>query len=337
MNIISFIYLAFIFFTNKLIQKKKIFLSNTGFEHQSFINVSTPLTGGVYLLLPTIYLFSTNYYLFIYTYIILFFLGLLSDLKILDSAKKRFFIQIIIILSFTFVVQLEVIPTKIVFFDNLIENTYGSFIFTTFCLMILINGSNFIDGLNGLLLGYSLLIILTLFNLDLISLLNFSKEAFYCFILVVLFLFVLNMSNRLFLGDNGAYSLSFLIGFILIKIYNLNQTISPYFIILLIWYPCFENLFSIIRKILIKKNPLEPDTGHFHQKLFILFKKKFKLTNFKSNILSSLLILFLNFGIFYIASLKISHSIFQLTLLFLSVSFYLIIYLSINKLIKKNY
>ena len=145
------------------------------------------------------------------------------------------------------------------------------------------------------------------------------------------------MSNRLFLGDNGAYSLSFLIGFILIKIYNLNQTISPYFIILLIWYPCFENLFSIIRKILIKKNPLEPDTGHFHQKLFILLKKKYELTNFKSNILSSILILCFNFGIFYIASLKISHSIFQLTLLFLSISFYLIIYLLINELIKKDY
>ena len=104
---------------------------------------------------------------------------MLSDLKILDSAKKRFFIQIIIVLSFTFVVQLEVTPTKIIFFDNMIENTYWSFIFTTFCLMILINGSNFIDGLNGLLLGYSLLIILTLLNLDLIYLLNFSKEAFF--------------------------------------------------------------------------------------------------------------------------------------------------------------
>ena len=143
----SLIYLAFIFFSNKLIKKKKLFLSNTGFEHQSFINISTPLTGGVYLLFPAIYLFFVNHNLFIFTYIILFFLGLLSDLKILDSAKKRFFIQIIIVLSFTFVVQLEVTPTKIIFFDNMIENTYWSFIFTTFCLMILINGSNFIDGM----------------------------------------------------------------------------------------------------------------------------------------------------------------------------------------------
>ena len=66
----------------------------------------------------------------------------------------------------------------------MIENMMR-FIFTTFCLMILINGSNFIDGLNGLLLGYSLLIILlpikSWFNLLLIF-----QKLFY-FILVVFF------------------------------------------------------------------------------------------------------------------------------------------------------
>ena len=73
------------------------------------------------------------------------------------------------------------------------------------------------------------------------------------------------------MGDNGAYSLGFLIGFILIEIYNSNKEISPYFIVLLLWYPCFEILFSIIRKILFKINPLKPDTGHLHQKLFVFF------------------------------------------------------------------
>ena len=63
------------------------------------------------------------------------------------------------------------------------------------------------------------------------------------------------MFNQFFLGDSGAYFLSFFIGFILIEIYNANLKISPYFIILLLWYPCFENLFSIIRK-LLRKNLL---------------------------------------------------------------------------------
>ena len=40
---------------------------------------------------------------------------------------------------------------------------------SSFCLLILINGSNFIDGLNGLLISYSLIVIYKLGNLGLIN------------------------------------------------------------------------------------------------------------------------------------------------------------------------
>ncbi len=330
-----FIYLLLIFIINNLIFKKKIILSNTGFNHQSFANNSIPLTGGIFFLLPSIYLFSSGYFFFIITYSILFFLGLLSDLKIFESAKKRFLIQLLIILLFVIISKLEVTPTKITLVDNLIHNTYWSYFFTTFCLMILINGSNFIDGLNGLFLGYFCLIIFILFKLDLIYLINFSNTDFLYFIIIAFFLLILNFSNKLFLGDNGAYSLSFLLGFLLIKIYNYNPNISPYFIILLLWYPCFENLFSIIRKLINKKNPLEPDTEHLHQKIYLLCKKKFNISNLRSNILSSLIILFFNFLIFYISSKAVSHTFFQLSLLSVSVIFYLSIYTLINHQIRK--
>ena len=205
-------------------------------------------------------------------YILLFLLGLLSDLKIFESAKKRFLIQLIIILLFVTLSKLQVTPTKIDFLDDLIGNTYWSYLFTAFCLMILINGSNFIDGLNGLLLGYFSLIIIFLFNLDLIYSMGFSETVIRSYFIVIFFILLLNFFNQLFLGDSGAYSISFLVGFLLIEIYNNNQNISPYFIIVLLWYPCFENLFSIIRKNFRKKNPLEPDK-HFHQKLFIFLSK----------------------------------------------------------------
>ncbi len=331
------IYIVFIFFLNIIIKKKKLILSNTGFKHQSYTNIPTPLTGGIFILLPTFYLFLPTYYLFVCTFSLLFFLGLLSDLNIFESAKKRFLIQSIIILLFTFISELEVTPTKILFFDNLITNTYWSFLFTTFCLMILINGSNFIDGLNGLLLGYFFLVILILFKLDLIYSLYFLEKNFFYFCLAFLFVLILNVNNKLFLGDNGAYSLSFLIGFLLIEIYNSNQFISPYFIILLLWYPCFENLFSIIRKIIKGKNPLEPDTEHLHQKLFIYFKSKLKINNLKSNVLTSSLIIFFNLLIFYFASMAISHTIYQLCLIAISITIYLVSYIVIHKILIKNY
>ncbi len=333
--IIVTIYLFLIFLANFLINKYQLILSNSGQNHQSFVNKSIPLTGGLFLLLPVINLFLQNYPFFLFVFFALFILGLLSDLNILVSPKKRFFLQFIFILFFSIFSQLEVTPTKIVFFDNLIKDNFLGYIFTTFCLMILINGSNFIDGLNGLLLGYFSLIILLLLKLDILNYLNLSQENYIYLIFVILFLLTLNFFNKLFLGDSGAYSLSFLIGFILIKTYSTNQFISPYFIILLLWYPCFENLFSIIRKIFFKKrNPLEPDTEHLHQKLFTYCKVKFKISNLKSNILSSLIILFFNLFIFYFASKAISHTIYQLSLLVISVITYLTTYLLIHKIVK---
>lgn len=336
MIILSF-YIILIFSLNLVIKKYKLILSNTGLEHQSFVNNSIPLTGGIFSLLPALYLFLPNYNLFCYIFILLFILGLLSDLNILISPKKRFFLQLLLVIFFTTVYKFEVTPTKIIFFDNIIQNNYWGYIFTAFCLMILINGSNFIDGLNGLLIGYISLIILFLIKLDLFSSLNFFDNKYIYFIIIFLFILFLNFFNQLFLGDSGAYSLSFLIGFVLIEIYNLNQNISPYFIILLLWYPCFENLFSILRKIFYKKNnPLKPDTEHLHQKLFIYCKKKFDLTDLKSNIFSSLILLSFNALVFYLASKEISHTIYQLSLIGISVITYLIVYFVLHKIIMMN-
>ncbi len=320
-----------------MIDKYKLILSNSGLAHQSYVNNSVPLTGGIFCVVPTFYLFLPGYSFFIYCFILLFILGLLSDLNILTSPKKRFFLQSIIILIFSITSELQVTPTKINFFDNIIQNNVLGYIFTTFCLMILVNGSNFIDGLNGLLLGYFLLILFFLLKLDLIIFLDLTNEKYINFILVTFFLLILNLLNKLFLGDSGAYSLSLLIGFILIKIYNSSETISPYFIIMLLWYPCFENLFSIIRKTYYrKKNPLEPDTEHFHQKLFTYCRIKFKMSDLKSNILTSLIILLLNLIIFYFASKAISNTIYQITLISVSIFTYLIFYFIIHKTLKKR-
>ena len=336
--IILLVYLISIFLINLTISRYQIILSNSGLKHQSFVNKSVPLTGGFFFLLPSLYLFLPDYFFFSCIFIALFILGLLSDLNILNSPKKRFLLQCILVLFFSFVSKLEVTPTKIVFLDNFIDNNFWGYIFTSFCLMILINGSNFIDGLNGLLLGYFSLIILLIFKLDLLSSLNFIEERQTYFILVIIFILFLNFFNKLFLGDSGAYSLSFLIGFLLIKIYNFNQDISPYFIILLLWYPCFENLFSILRKIYYKKNnPLEPDTEHLHQKLFVFCKIKFKINNLNSNILSSLIIIFFNLLIFYFASKEISHTVYQVCLIGFAISTYLITYFIIYKITKENH
>ncbi len=143
----------------------------------------------------------------------------------------------------------------------------------------------------------------------------------------------MNMFNQLFLGDNGSYSLSFIIGILLINVYNFNDHITPYFIIVLLWYPCFENLFSIIRKLISNKNPLKPDNGHLHYHLYSVIKKGFKLSKIYSNNFASILINIFNFVIFYVASLNIYHTSYQLSILTFSIIFYIIIYFILKKIV----
>ena len=55
--------------------------------------------------------------------------------------------------------------------------------------------------------------------------------------------------NKLYLGDSGSYLLGLLFAIYLIDTYQINDSMSSLFIISLLWYPAFENLFSILRKI----------------------------------------------------------------------------------------
>jgi UDP-N-acetylmuramyl pentapeptide phosphotransferase/UDP-N-acetylglucosamine-1-phosphate transferase len=327
-------YLIIIYFINNFFSKKKILESNTGSKHQSFANNSVPLSGGILIFFPVLNLLIYEQPLIGIIFFLLFFLGIYSDLNILSSPKKRFLIQIIIILIFVFFSKLSVLPTRIEFIDNIFSYPILNYLFTAFCLMVLINGSNFIDGLNGILIGYFLIVMFFIYNLSLLDFSDLSnfKELF--ILITVLFLIVMNFFNKLFLGDNGAYSLSFLMGVLLINIYNLNQNISPYFIILLLWYPCFENLFSIIRKFIEKKNPLKPDNNHLHQLIYLLIKKKYKLNNLKSNNISSLIIITYNFAILYAASWNIYYTKHQLMVLSISIFLYLIIFFNLRNILK---
>ena len=95
-----------------------------------------------------------------------------------------------------------------------------------------------------------------------------SDQSINLIILILLLLLLLNIFNILMLGDSGAYLLGFFIGFLIISSHRSNPDISPYFFISLIWYPCFENLFSILRKLNREFSPLKPDSKHLHQLVF---------------------------------------------------------------------
>ncbi len=335
--IFFYIYLFFIICFSFFLKKKGLFLNYSGESHQSFSNYENiPLSGGFFLIFPIIYFYLDNL-IFISFLTLIFLIGFFSDQKILVSPKKRFFFQLICIISFVVITDLKIITSRVDFIDTILSNWVFAYFFSSFCLLILINGSNFIDGLNGLLISYSLIVIFTLKNLGLISDLVIFDQYFYLIISVLLLILILNSLNVLMIGDSGAYLLGFFLGFLIISSHIKNLNISPYFYISLIWYPCFENLFSIIRKLNKRYSPLNPDSKHLHQLIFFFVKKKLSLSVIFSNNLSSAILILFNFLIIYICSLKPSSTIYQVNFIIFSIFLYVLSYILLNKFYKLNF
>ncbi len=332
------LFVPLIFLLNYFIKKKKLIKNLSGDKHQYYIaDKYIPLSGGLFFfILIFIYLFSKNNIFLIFIFIFLS-IGILGDIKKLISPKKRLLIQILSCLSFIVIYELKITDTRIDIFNELLEINYVSYIFTLFCILILINGSNFIDGLNGLLIGYLSIVLFVIFNLSETENLFIFYENFNLFFLCLLFLLLMNFFNQLFLGDGGSYSIGFFLAVLLIDIYTNNvYKISPYFIILLLWYPCFENLFSIVRKSKRNFSPTEPDNDHLHHLLFNFLSRKFN-SNKKiyANNTSSITINIYNLIIFLFASQYIGNTLIQISLIFFNISIYLIIYYVLLR--HKNY
>ena len=77
--------------------------------------------------------FLLNYDLILFTYLILIFLlGFISDKKIINSAKLRFFLQFILIVGFVYQIDLNIDSTKLDYLDNLLTNQFFSYFFSLF-------------------------------------------------------------------------------------------------------------------------------------------------------------------------------------------------------------
>ena len=333
--IFFYVYLLVVVLLSLIFKKRGILLNYSGDIHQSFSNKkNVPLAGGLFILVPIIF-FLNN--IFINCFVVLIYLvGFFSDRKILVSPKIRFLIQCILVLLFVTIFDLKINSSRIELFDNILNNKIFSIFFSAFCLLIVINGSNFIDGLNGLLISFTIIILFVLNKLNLIDNSIISNQSINLIMFILLMVLLLNIFNILMLGDSGAYLLGFFIGFIIISSHMSNPNISPYFFISLIWYPCFENLFSILRKLNRDFSPLKPDSKHLHQLVFFFLTKKFNLKLILSNNLSSGTIFIFNFLIIYVSTLNPSSTIFQVKLIATSIIFYNVIYMILFKFYKLN-
>ncbi len=305
--------------------KNSILIHNIGEIHQDYIkSKQTPLIGGIIFFTIFFIDYKNFSLLHLFPFLILF-IGVLSDFRKMTSAYLRLFIQLIVVVTFIHFYEVSVDITRIYILDNYLKNYFISVLFTTFCVLIIINGTNFIDGSNILALGYFLILELAFINLNLKGL-NFDGVIFANnFFLVLLILISFNIVNKLYLGDGGSYLLGFIYSFKCISFYLSNLNVSPFFIIVLLWYPAFEILFSILRKYNFNKSPIKPDSNHLHQLIYFLLLKKVSNNIFKSNLVGIIINIF-NLSIIYISLNDIYNTQFQILLLIFSISVYVFVY-----------
>ena len=290
-----------------------------------------PLSGFLFFLPCVLYFFKNENIYFLLTVFIIFQIGFFSDIKILKSPKLRLFIQIFLILAFTYFFSNLKIFTRIDFLDNFNSYDVYRIFFVSICFLVLINGYNFIDGVNTLssLNFLSIIFILYLIS-NKIGLEENFENVFYLIYPLIVFC-GLNFFNKNFLGDGAVYGISFIIGYYLINLSLLDNRISPYFIANLLFYPAFENLFSIVRRLIKNKKNYLPDNNHFHQLLFKyiykknIFKKKYLASSITGILINTYLFIF-----YYVGMLNYNNTKFQIGIIFFNIFVYTAIYLKLK-------
>jgi UDP-N-acetylmuramyl pentapeptide phosphotransferase/UDP-N-acetylglucosamine-1-phosphate transferase len=325
--IVSFI-IFYIFKKNHILIDKTFFSA-----HKKLINSplrSPPLCGGLIIFICSLFFFKESMFLNLFGLLMLI-LGIFSDSNKISSPKIRFFLQVILLLSFVLLIDLRINDIRVNFLNKLLNINLISIIFTIFCILVLINGSNFIDGLNTLLLGYYILVcsFLIFLSNEYNLVLNQNINLFLIFLIVI---FLFNFFGKFFLGDSGAYLISFYLAFFVIDFSTKNNSVSPYLICFLLWYPAFENLFSILRRTIKKKKVQEPDQNHLHQMIYNFLTKK-KLINHKIiNTSTGLIINFFNIIMFLIFYKFYSKT----DILVIGITINIFVYLSLYFFIKKK-
>ncbi len=238
--------------------------------------------------------------------LILFFTGIKDDILVISANKK--------LISEIFAIGL------VVFLGNIrISNFHGflginelpyvlSVLFTIFVCIVIINGFNLIDGIDGLASGIGIITIST-FGVWFILAKEHAYAAFSFATVGALMAFlrynVFSRTKKIFLGDTGSLIIGLSVSIFTIKFiegnlgYHLGSIFesAPAIAFGVLIVPLIDTLRIFSIRIFAGKSPFKPDSNHIHHKLLYL-----GLTHINATLI------IVGFNLFIIAlSLSLSH------------------------------
>ena len=267
------------YFTQKIFIHYKKF---DDFNHRSSHNTLATRTGGIGVF-ATLLIVSSYYYfnkveLFDYSLFIplsiMFIVGVYDDFYHADF-KLKFLLQIIV--------------AKIIIDQGyVITNYHGLFglyevpwllaqLSTVFVFLVIINGINFIDGIDGLAITEVIKTILLIEFFSANQTILTPLSILLVFSLIALYYFNFKKKSKVFLGDGGSLLLGSIVSIYIFYVLGDQYTFKAgfqinkvLFSILILIYPLLDLLRVFIIRIKNGTSPFEADQNHLHHRLLKL-------------------------------------------------------------------
>jgi UDP-N-acetylmuramyl pentapeptide phosphotransferase/UDP-N-acetylglucosamine-1-phosphate transferase len=248
---------------------------------QKFHAIIVPRIGGISILLGTLLALTLRFFqnpnigslglLLIAASLPVFIAGFSEDLTKKVGIGIRLLASIISASLAGYFINSWLTSVQILGIDNLIL-TYPlvAIFITCFSVAGVSNAFNIIDGYNGLSAMVAVIILSGIAYVAFqVNDYSIMISAFAMIGSLLGFLIFNYPRGLIFLGDGGAYLVGFWIAELSILLTSRHAEISKWFPLLLCFYPIFETLFSIYRRIILKKvHPGTPDATHLHQLIF---------------------------------------------------------------------
>ena len=292
-------------------------------------SISTLNTGGLIIyifFLITIFFddFNPNIELIISIGFLICFIGFVDDRIDLAPLIKI----ILVLLPSIFLIFKGISINDLGTYEHIGKVNLGFFSipFLVLATCLLINATNYIDGVDGLLLVFFLncLIYYTFLIED-----QNTIKLIIIFTIPLIFNLILNLlpvktKIKIFNGNTGSLFIGFFISFMTIELYS-GFNVHPAFLIWPLWYPVYDFLFVSINRLIKRKSIFDADKSHLHHYMLKKFNHNHLLTTFSFLLLNSLIIYF---------GYLISNNSKFLSLIAFAFSFLIYFFLRIN--FKKN-
>ena len=325
-----------IYFFVKFLNKRGV--KSNYFAEQKIHEGEIPRIGGLLFLSSFFVIFifiEINYLALILPLLIgsliIFLFSFYEDLK--QSLSPYFRLIILFIGSFIFVFFSKLPNINISILQLIKDYEILKILLFILSLMLLMNGFNFIDGLNGLSSFNFISIMSSILYLGYSYNDDFIVKLSTFIIVIAIFIFLFNFPfGKIFLGDSGSYIYALFSGALIIYLFERHSQLPTLLAMVILSYPITEMLFSIFRKIYLKYSPLKPDVNHLHH---LVFKKLQGNLKTRNNIASLIMLPFciMPFVLTYFSiNYNLNDNFFKFIIYFI---FYSLSYLFLNKSINK--